>query len=355
MDQALPNQFPDLGTLFQQMPAIGAMQAGTQQRIAEQNNRALQDAFRSEQDFLGQKRPLDLQTLVSQNRSRDASTNQTIEHTRGSKLGNDFTEQTQPGKVQAENATNKVKVGTAELQELDNMGQLFGQVSARMATAPPPMRAAIAKRMLGKYFPDNPELDNLLVTNADQLPTYFKDMADNVYRMGKTAREAQMREERELERERIRTEAQKEIAKITAGSRVEAAKTRQGGAGPASEAELVGKMSFDKQAGYYRRRAKEEMAKGNKEEAADYYAEADMAVEKFERARILSSQANQAGKVDIGAETGMATKPEVKPEGFSKPPAPEGKIRVQRPDGKTGFIPREQLQQAIKEGYKEVK
>lgn len=322
MDQALPNQFPDLGTLFQHMPAIGAMQAGTQQRIAEQNNQSLQNAFSNEQGFLNQKRPLDLQSVLSHNRSRDANTDQTIEQTRGFKLGNDYKEAVQPGQMSAENAINKTKVSTAELQELDNMGQLFGQVSARMATAPPPMRAAIAKRMLAKYVPDNPEFDSLMVTNADQLPQYFKDMADNIYNMSKSARESQMREERELTKEKMRNASHEKIAQIQSDSRVDVAKTRQqgSGGGATSEAEAVSKMGYEKAAVYYDAKASEAEQSGNAERAEMYRAKADMMKMARERDQAISAMANQGGKIDVGAATDLPTKPELKPEGFNRGP-----------------------------------
>ena len=311
MDQALPNQFPqDLGTLFQQMPAIAAGQVGNQQRIAQQNNASLQNAFQREQGFLDQKRPLDLETIVSQNRGRDAQTEQLT-------LENAFKKETQPAKIEAENATNKGKVSLAELQELDNMGQLFGQVSARMATAPPPMRAAIAKRLLEKYIPENPEFDNLLVSNADALPQYFKDMADNVFKMSRAARMEQMREDRELSKEEARFKREERIAQINAGGKVDAAKARSDAAAKtASEAEMVAKMGFEKAAVYYDAKASEAEQAGNTDRAEMYRAKSDTMKMAFERAKILSAMQGQAGRVDIGQETGMATRPEPQPQGF---------------------------------------
>jgi hypothetical protein len=208
--------------------------------------------------------------------------------------------------------------------------------------------------MLGSYFPDNPELDNLLVTNADQLPAYFKDMADNVYNMGKTAREAQMREERELAREKMRNETQLEIAKLNAGSRVDAAKARSG-AGAKTEEELVSKMGYEKASVYYDAKASEAEQSGNTDRAEMYRAKSDKMKMAYERAKLLQGMVQQGGKVDIGAATGMATNPQPEPQGFNKTPPPEGKVRVQRADGKVGFIPKAQLAEALKNGYKEMK
>lgn len=335
----LPTSYPDLGVMFQHLPMVAAAQAGTQQQLADQNNQSLRDAFQTEQDYLGQKRPLDLahQMLLNQGHSLE---NQQAQQ----KV--DFNQQTQPGTIAATNAKNKTAVNENDLAQQEQFGQQMGNLAARLATAPPMMRPQMAKQALAPYVQDHPELDNLLVQNADQLPQYFKDMSDNYYQMTNKAREAALREQRETERERIRQQGQLDIANANINAGRWAPKGRQ-----VTEQELVSKMGFEKAAVYYDAKAESAREQGNEQAATYYSAQADKMKTAYERAKTLAAGAAQAGKVDVGATAGVPTNPAPVPQGFSQP-APEGRVPVIAPDGRRGFLKADQLEEALKHGYK---
>src|SRR6266850_4041668 len=121
-------------------------------------------------------------------------------------------------------AANKNALGVADLTQMDQMGETFGKIAAATATAAPMMRAQIAKRMLAPFIPEHPELENLLVTHADDLPQYFKDMSDNFYNTTSKAKAAAALAASNLAQSEARTQGLENVANIRAQGQIEAKK-----------------------------------------------------------------------------------------------------------------------------------
>lgn len=96
---------------------------------------------------------------------------------------------------------------------------------------------------------------------------------------------------------------------------------------PKSEAELMAKADLQKAAVYYKNKADnamleaENMPDGPEKEmlirqAQNYSARADQSLAEYQRAQILRGQQQQAGKVDMGAVSGMETVAAPQPRGF---------------------------------------
>src|SRR5438046_3038825 len=110
--QALPNNYPDLNTLFDRMPGFAAQQAGAQSQIAQQNNEALQNAFAAQEQYNTQKRPFDLSQLQAQTEHQNALT-------RGLNLDSDLKAGTNQSTIDSTNSTNKTKIGANDIAQME--------------------------------------------------------------------------------------------------------------------------------------------------------------------------------------------------------------------------------------------
>lgn len=213
MDQALPSQYPDLGSLFENMPAIAAMQVGTQQRLADQNNKSLQDAFSANEAFQAQKRPLDLEKLTADTEGTRASTGYHNALSRSTNVDSDIKEGTKDSTIKATNSANKTKVGADEITQLEQAGDLYRQVGAQVAGAPSPwQKVALAKKLLGDHVQQGPEFDQFLLKHADNLHTYFTDLGNNIFNASRQAKMEASKEEANQKRTETQTGSAEKIA-----------------------------------------------------------------------------------------------------------------------------------------------
>lgn len=233
-------QFPNLETLFQNMPAFAALQAGDQARLANQNNRSLQDAFSAEEAHKAQERPLELE----QKQATIGSTNSTAAYNnalaRGSNLKSDELEQTMPGDVEATNAVNKGKVSASQLAQMENEGQMYGQMAARLKSIPPMFRPAAVKQMMGNRLTQGPGLDELLASDVHNLPAHFEALARQSFANTNAARTEAMKEGSAMARTKEATRSAEKINtdNINAGKFV---KAPRGGAGALTREQIIDK------------------------------------------------------------------------------------------------------------------
>jgi hypothetical protein len=251
-------------------------QALTNDRTA--NQKSLQDMM-----FAQQEQPLKLEGLRSTNRNTNATADKT-------ELGNQFTRDTWDPRVKAEVAKFAAEVDDAQLKQINS------KLERDMMSPDPQVRAQAQKTyQFTKEMTKFKEEESLKHKN----------------KLGETGETGRQQ-------------------RLTQQQAIDAGKwAPKSGAGSASEAAMVGKMTFDKQAGFYRARAREELAKGtpeSQEAALKYFAEADLALEKFERAKILAGQQNQAGKIATGEVAQMPTHPAPQPQGFGTPQQAQGQV-----------------------------
>lgn len=211
--QALPNQYPDLGALFENMPAIAAGQVGIQQRIADQNNQSLQDAFAAQQQFDAQKRPLDLQQLMATTRNTNSQADYHGALARGANADSSLKEGTLDSNIASTNSGNKTKMGADQIAQLEQVGDLYRQVGAQVAGEPTPWgKVAKAKELLGDHVQQGPEFDKFLLKHASNLHTYFSDLGDNIYNASRAAKVEAGKEATATERAKIAADATKYAA-----------------------------------------------------------------------------------------------------------------------------------------------
>lgn len=102
------------------------------------------------------------------------------------------------------------------------------------------------------------------------------------------------------------------------------------------------------------------------EERAFYTQQAQEIVNQKSAYIVLQAAAKAAGSVDTGAVTDLPTRPtptsrtvnppsKTQPQAASTQATTSGRVRVQSADGKIGSIPASQLQDALKQGFKEIK
>src|SRR6266850_293693 len=226
--QPLPTAQPDLSTLFQYMPAIAAGQVGTQQRVADQNNSALQQAFQNQENYNQQSRPLQLNQTAATTREIGARGNLYNSQARNQNLAGDFTAATQPGAISAANAKNKTAMSDEEIKQLENMGDLYRQAAAASATETTPWgRVAAAKKVLGDHVQQGPELDQFLMQYGDALPQHLADLGGNIYGASREARASAAKYAAEQKKIETQGESAKNVATIGATSREQVAETNK--------------------------------------------------------------------------------------------------------------------------------
>lgn len=218
MQQTLPTEFNTSSTLADVAPILYGNNVGAQTQYAQDNNDALQRAFQGEQDFEGQKRPIELGNLQATGDLTRATMGHTNAMTRASNLQSDIGDATKDSQIGATNAGNKTKMSDAELSQMENEGGKMGQIAAHlkvMGHIPAIVRAQYVQQSLG--LPQ--EAIQGLMDNMPQLPDMLEGHSNNAFMASREARKLRMQEDAAQERTNTQTEAQKAIenAKIEAG------------------------------------------------------------------------------------------------------------------------------------------
>jgi hypothetical protein len=226
--QALPNDVPNLAQMFQNLPAIAAYQSGAQQGLADDNNALLQQAHIANQQNEALKRPLELAELVARTNQHNATAGFTTEETRGRRLGNDYTEKTQPGKIAADQAGFSAAERASQLKQMEAEGQLYGQLATQMEGMTPWERVNLVKTHFKDKLP--PGIEAGLMRNAATLPDWMKKLSQHSYEQSAAARKAADLEEMKLAVARQMGVNSANVADINAAGKV-AAKNAGGGAG----------------------------------------------------------------------------------------------------------------------------
>lgn len=163
MDQALPTQFDNTASAWEYNPMFAAMQMGQQNAIAENNNAALQRAYQGEQDFLGQKRPMDLLKLAADTGLTNAHTGYYQGLTDETGLKNKYTRGTMDSSIGAGNAKNAVSQG-------NDFGIQAGQIREDLKAMPEGTPSwQKAQYVAQKMGITNPEMVAHLISHADHL------------------------------------------------------------------------------------------------------------------------------------------------------------------------------------------
>ena len=185
---SLPTDLPGLDVLMRTMPMFGAMVAGQQTARAQENNQSLQDAFKTQQEYLQKERPLTLNEIVARTGQHTAQAGMLNQQATGQGLANDLTRATQPGQIAYTNATNTQKTTEAQAGNKEAEGQLYGQLAAQLKGTLPMMRPALVRQVMGDRMKDHPELEPFLTEHADNLPDYFAAMSDESFKASKAAK-----------------------------------------------------------------------------------------------------------------------------------------------------------------------
>lgn len=319
MQQAIPTGQPDLSSLFQYAPALAYGQLGDMQRVANQNNQALQQAFQNQENFNQQKRPLDLQSLHAATGETNARGALIGAQARNQNLAGDFTQATQPGAIGVTNAQNKTKLSDEDIKQLENTGDLYRQAAAASALETTPWgRAAAAKKVLSAHLTQGPELDQFLMKHADNLPQYLADLGGNIYGASRSARDAATKQEAEQKRAETLVGGQKEVASIGAQSRENVADTNK-------SAKLQGIL--DKASTDQKNRGAALAAQANAEtdpqRKADLYRQADIANAIYAHSQEIAAQARNETGIAASQLIGTATPP--------KSPLPSAAPQLEQP------------------------
>jgi hypothetical protein len=226
--QALPNDYPNLAQMFQNLPAIAAYQSGAQTGLADDNNELLQQAHRAAQDYLAQQRPLELQELAARTRQHGVNADLAAEQTKGLRLGNNFTESTQPGKIASTNAGYEADTSASGVKKMEADGQMYGQLASQMEGLTPWEKVALVKKTLGDRIP--PGLEAGLMKNADSLGEWMGKLSQHSYEQSAAARKAAADEAKRLAMIKEQRETLESVARINAQGKVDA-KNAGGGKG----------------------------------------------------------------------------------------------------------------------------
>lgn len=180
MPQVLPTEFNNTQAIWDNMPAFAAMQAGQNNRIALENNDALQAAYANEEAYKAQSRPVELANLVATGDRTRSGIRHDDAMTRESGKRSQLAEGTMAGNIKATNSGNASKVVANQVADALNNGELFGQIAAKIGDPKMPAfeRVRIAKTMLGEYLPNHPEMEQALLMNADNLPQMFAQASE---------------------------------------------------------------------------------------------------------------------------------------------------------------------------------
>lgn len=190
--QALPDQYPALGQLFQQAPLLGFLQAGDQQKIADDNNARLQSSYDMQQRQTEAMNPLDLSYRQGQIQHQAAQAKLMDAQTQGLNLGNLYTGETQAGRIDATNAQSATTATKSKADQLEEQGRIYGQLSTRLQdpSLTPWERANIVKTALADKLGSHPGITEGLVSHAQDLPDWMDKLSQESYSHSRDARKA---------------------------------------------------------------------------------------------------------------------------------------------------------------------
>jgi len=216
MDQALPTQFDNTAATWANMPMIAAMQTGQQNRIATDNNAALQAAYADEQAFKKQSRPVELSNLMA----TGDRTRSMIEHdkamTRESGGRSDLADGTRAGQISSTNSKNEAIDWEAKVKKGEAEGELYGQLASKLknlpAGTPDFVKAQMVQQALG--LPNDPRVTQGLLAKSGDLADMLQNHADAVYKNTDAARKEAAKEKAALERTRETVKGQKDIEQM---------------------------------------------------------------------------------------------------------------------------------------------
>jgi hypothetical protein len=288
----------DLQTLFQSDPAaqeLGLKQFGMDQNI----NQARLAQMLQEQQQNAQMFPGKLQQQSLQNDQMGAQ----LPGIRAlSSLNEDkanLSRNTMAQQLEAAMKEHKGKMTKADLDELNSTGQIYSQAGALLGAVPGPARKAAAKQILGdKYRPEFDQYDP-------------NDLADTVSTIGKWMTEAGSKYK--LETDKIDMKAQ--AAAEAQAKKIQATKELE-----VFKASLKEKLDGLKSSGdpktyeavivQLKKAAAQET---DPEKRQAILQEAQDFINIQHGMKIAGAGAAQAGKVDVGAATGMQTNPVPQP------------------------------------------
>lgn len=280
--------------------------------------------------------------VESSNVSQGAARQQDIEKAKQAGLETLFQEQNNPTRVQQ---------GQANLQGTlyDNMSK---GVAGRLAEATEPFKLDEAKRQQALAMPEH-EIKMMQAKGQNWAMSDDPVLAAKgkaILQKSAAAIEARQKHADEMEKQNLIRASAEKIAAGNNAAMLEAARLRAANAGKKAQSpqEVAAKLGYEKGAVYYTIQA----------ENADTPEEAD-------RFRALAKQFEEANVRAKGAaaQVGASVKPDLNQMGIptvgagaapaKAPPAPpDGRVRVVSPDGKVGHIPANQLDAAVKAGYK---
>lgn len=385
MDQALPTQFDNTADVFNLMPMYAAMQAGQQNKLATDNNNALQQAFAQEQAQKAAMNPLDLAHRAAENTEISGRTEYNKALARNTNLGADLKEGTLGTDIQTGNAVNKAKSVAAQVAEYESHGEAAGQAYAELKnlgdSAPGYMKAAAVRKALGNLLPDDPRID-MALSNDPNLANRMKQLSEDSFAMSKSTRAELLKEGAAQKRTETQGENSLKVAETGAASRESVAATQVAGKIQAVQDKAL--SSVKDAAAAYRLQAGREQ---DPQKRAQLLQEAMFADRMATYTEQLKAATAKAGQLDIPGVAGLpgianttpppmpvqqlpqGQPPQAGPEGAPMPPgaagvnaqpsaqqrlipAPQGRVRVFDPrTGQAHSVPAAQAEDALKQGY----
>jgi hypothetical protein len=171
-----------------------------------------------------------------------------------------------------------------------------------------------------KFVADASDADISMLENRAQKMAYSMDpneraQGEQLIRMHKDIIRDREKQDAQLKRQIQLSRVNGEEARKTQGQAIEAGKyTRSGKGGGGGLADVdaaaqSGKLGFEKAATAYASAAQQAMQAGDQEEAARLFSIANQYNQMYIQGRQAGAAATQAGKLDMGANTGMPTVP----------------------------------------------
>jgi hypothetical protein len=343
----------DLSQLFQTNPWIGSLALGQQVNQENQNNALKQQELSQLMQQRANMHPLEMDAKRLGNESLGAqipgqrATSQSLQRTA------DFGKRTLDSDVEAHNAKNKnqmymsvgghlgtVANGIEGLSDIEKPAALARELEA--LGAPPELK----QKLMMRYSSVAPaQLAERLRADSDRLlretPAYAQNFDQESLRTSADIVKQRSRQDHEKELERMRIESGK-YDKIPRPS-------------PTGESELAKARSARERHQKLIDLAMQAKQNGDDATAAHYMQRAEAVRPQAEAE--LNAFNPKPGEINAGAVAGLPTNPplSIAPPGGGAQGAGAalaGRVTVVSPDGKRGSIPANQLEQALKQGYK---
>jgi hypothetical protein len=280
------------------------------------------------------------------------------------KLGTeaDLANATYGSDVASKVSTNETTVTKNNSDQLTKVADAFGKMGAMLENEPEPTRAAKFRSMMEQGLGNSPQAQQLYGTFSQvpsaKLPAALRAMAEQLAKQSPAYTQAMDVEAQQGKNRLAVTDRQVAGASALEDKRIAAGKyDRQKAIKTAEQTidETISKaLQRGAKPGHAALVAAAEWARQNNipELSAKWTAMAEKIRPQAE-AEIKSAT---PGSLNTGEITNLPTNPgpNIAPGGAAAP-APSGRIRVVDSKGKTGTIPAAQLQDALKQGYKEVK